>query len=149
MAIRRANDASGMVVADVTTTDGKAEKLGAQVCFNMLENSELPTGSWSYAGTLVPSTTQTPAQAANATARSYCASAQISHAVLGAAVQIIIQDGSTTIWQGQLQTAATDAGAYTLNFSPPLKTSVNSAMNVTFSGVTTGNVYVNMQGYTA
>lgn len=149
MAIRRANDGSGFVGSDVTTTDGKAEKLAAQVCSNLLENGELPTGSWSYAGTIVPSATQTQVQAGVAGVRSYCKSLQLSHATLGAAVQFAIQDGSTTVWQGQLQTAATDAGGFTLNFDPPLKTTAGTALNVVFSGVTTGNVYVNMQGYSA
>ena len=74
---------------------------------------------------------------------------QVSHATLGAAVTIIVQDGSTTLWQGQLQTAATDAGGFTLNFDPPLKGTANTATNVTFSAGTTGNVYFNLQGYTA
>ena len=57
MAIRRANDGSGMVVADVTTTDAAAEKLGAILSANLLENGELPTGSWAYAATgIAPST---------------------------------------------------------------------------------------------
>lgn len=151
MAIRRANDGSGMVVVDVTTTDGLSEKLGAMLCQNYGTGGEVSTGSWSYAATgIAPSTSQTAVKsAAGAGIRNYVQSMQISHAVLGAAVQIILQDGSTTLWQGQLQTAATDAGGLTLNFEPALKTSLNTPVNVTFSGATTGNVYFNLQGYVA
>jgi hypothetical protein len=148
MAIRRSRDGLGYTVADITTTDGLNEKLGTTLCSNILENGELPVSTWSYAGTLVPSTTPTQIVAAGTgITRNYCKSVQISHAVLGAAVTLIIQDGSTTIWQGQLQTPATDAGGYTLNFDPPIKASLTTALNVVFSGATTGNVYVNMQGY--
>lgn len=150
MAIRRANDGSGMVVVDVTTTDGLAEKLGAILCQNFLTGGEVPSGSWSYAATgIAPSTSQTAVKAAaGAGVRNYVQSMQISHATLGAAVQIIIQDGSTTLWQGQLQTAASDAGGLTLNFEPALKGTANTAVNITFSAGTTGNVYFNLQGYT-
>ena len=151
MAIRRANDGSGMVVADAVTTDGKAETLGAMVCYNYGSGGELATESWSYAATgITPSATQTAIKTgAGAGVRNYLQSAQISHAALGAAVQILIQDGSTTLWQGQLQTAATDAGGFTLNFEPPLRGTANTALNITFSGVTTGTVYANFQGYVA
>jgi len=150
MALRRANDGSGMTVVDVTTTDAAAEKLGAIACANLLENGEMPTGSWNYAATgVTPSASQTAVKAAVSGVKNYIKSAQISHSTLGAAVQIIIQDGSTTLWQGQLQTAATDAGGFTLNFDPPLKGTANTAVNVTFSAGTTGNVYFNLQGYTA
>lgn len=150
MAIRRANDNSGMVVVDVVTTDGKNEKLGAMLCQNYLTGGEVATGSWSYAATgVTPSASQTAVKGtAGAGVRNYIQSLQLSHDALGAAVRIIVQDGSTTLWQGALQTAATDAGGLTINFEPALKGTANTAMNVTFSGVTTGNVYFNLQGYT-
>lgn len=112
-----------------------------------------PVGSfWSYVAPtsgIAPSTAQTAAKAAaGAAVRNYIQSAQISHATLSAAVECVIQDGSTALWRGVLQTAATDSGAYTLNFEPPLRGSLNTAVNYTFSGSATGGVYVNLQGFT-
>ena len=149
MPIRRANDGSGMAVVDVTTTDGNSEKIGAILCQNFLSGGEVPSSAWSYAATgVAPSTGQTAVKAAaGAGVKNFIQSMQISHATLGAAVQIIVQDGSTTLWQGQLQTAASDAGGLTLNFEPALRGSANTAVNVTCSGATTGNVYFNLQGY--
>lgn len=150
MAIRRSNDGSGMVVMDITTTDGKAEKLGAIVSSNLDFNGTVPLSAWKYSpgtGGVVPSTGQTAISAAQSGARNFLESMQVSHATLGAAVELIIQDGSTAIWRGILQTAAADAGGFTLNFEPALAGSTNTALNYTFSAGTTGGVYLNAQGY--
>ena len=111
-----------------------------------------PANTWGYApgsGGVVPSTGLTAAKAAAAAGiRNYVMSAQISHAALGASVELIIQDGATPIWRGTLGTAATDAGGFTINFDPPLRGSAATALNYTFSAITTGGVYVNLQGFT-
>lgn len=149
MAIRRANDGSGMVVVDVTTTDGLNEKLGAILCQNFYQNGEVPNGSWNYNAALTPSTSFFLAKGNVAGQRNYVQSMQVSHTSLDTAVTIKILDLGTTIWQGSLTTAATDCGGTTLNFEPALKSSINQSINVTFSGAAVGTVYVNMQGYTA
>ena len=107
------------------------------------------TVPWSYVGTLTPATSSTALKAAVTGQKHHVMSLQVSHDALGAATAIQVKDGSTLLWQGLLQTAATDAGSYTLNFDPPLVCSLSAAANVSFSGATTGNVYVNAQGFTA
>ena len=143
MSIRRANDASGMVVMDITTTDGKGEKLGAIVSSNLDFNGTVPQVAWKYgpgSGGVVPSTSQTAIVSATSGSRNFLESMQVSHATLGAAVELIIQDGSTAVWRGILQTAATDAGGFTLNFEPAIASTTGNAINYTFSAATTGGV---------
>ena len=153
MAIRRANDASGMVVFDVTTTDGKAEKLGAIACVNYDETQAIPLSTWKYAaatGGIVNSTTAvTIAAAAGAGVSNYIKSLQIATDALGGATELAIRDGAsgTVIWRTKLQTAALVAD--TINFDPPIKGTANTLMEAVTLTAVTGGVYVNAQGYTA
>jgi hypothetical protein len=85
-------------------------------------------------------------KAALASNRNYLTSIQIqnTHATVG--TEVVIKDGSTVIWRGYAQANMQDM--LEINFSTPLKTSVNVALN--FAAITTGaNIYVNAQGYQA
>jgi len=153
VAIRRANDGSGMVVADVQTTDGKAEKLGAILSANLLENGELPTGSWKYAGIaggIVSSTAGVTIAPAAATGISnYIKSIQLGHDTLGAATELVIRDGAvgTVIWRMKLQTQALPAD--TINLDPPIKGTAATLLEIAALTSVTGGIFVNAQGYTA
>lgn len=141
-------NSAGVTLTDQAQTDLQADSAGnlkVAVAGTPANSSNI----WGYtAAGAAPATSQTLVKAAaGAGLRNYIKSAQISHATLGAAVEYIIQDGSTALWRGILQTAASDAGAYTLNFDPPLMGTANTAVNITFSAGTTGNVYTNIQGY--
>jgi len=153
MAIRRANDGSAMVVADVTTTDGKGEKLGAILSANLLENGELPISTWRYAaaaGGIVSSTTGVTIVAApSATAANYVRSIQIATDNLGAATEFVIRDGAggTVLWRCRLlgNTLATN----TINLDPALKGSAGNLIEVAAITAVAGGIYINAQGYTA
>lgn len=155
MAIRRSNDGSGFVVSDITTTDGKSEKLGAQVCSNVLENGELPTSTWRYAaasGGIANTTTAVTVIAAPtpATSSNYIKSLQIGHDTLGAATELVLRDGAagTVLWRMKLQTAALPAD--TINLDPPIKATAGNLIEVaTLTATVTGGVFVNAQGYAA
>jgi len=155
MAIRRSRDGLGYTVADITTTDGLAEKLGTTLCSNVLENGELPTASWKYAaaaGGITNTTTAVTIIAAPtpATASNYIKSIQIGHDTLGAATELVIRDGAsgTVIWRMKLQTQALPAD--TINFDPPVKATAGNLIEVaTLTASVTGSVFVNAQGYVA
>lgn len=106
---------------------------------------------WQYAaptGGVVPSTGQTLAVAAGgASVINYIDTLNCGHDALGAATELVIQDGSTAIARYKLNTATTENGI-AVNFQPPLKGTANTAVNYTFSGATTGGVYCNVTGHT-
>jgi hypothetical protein len=59
---------------------------------------------------------------------------------------VVVKDGATIIWRGHVSANMLDCD--TIQFSDPLRTTANAALNV--ACITTGAaVYVNAQGYTA
>ncbi len=109
---------------------------------------------WQYAaasGGIVSSTADVAIKAAaGASVRNYLCTLDISHDTLSAASEIVVKDGATVVWRGRLQTAAADisAGAGKLVFTPCLRGTANTAMNVAMITSVTGGVYVNATGYT-
>lgn len=109
---------------------------------------------WTYAaasGGIVSSTADVAIKAAGgANVRNYTCTLDISHDTLGAASEIVVKDGATVQWRGKLQTAATDisGGAGKITFTPCLRGTANTAVNVAMITSTTGGVYVNATGYT-
>lgn len=111
---------------------------------------------WYYAaatGGIVNTTTAvTVKAAAGASVRNYVCSIDISHDVLGAATELVINDGAagTVMWRGKLQTAAADSsiGAGKLVFSPCLRGTANTLVEVKTVTAVTGGVLVNLTGYT-
>lgn len=114
----------------------------------------LSANFWQYAaasGGIVSSTADVALKAAGgAGVRNFLASITINHDTLSAATECVVKDGSTVIWRGKLQTAATDVanGAGTIRFNPPLRGTANTAMNFALISSVTGGVFVNAQGYT-
>lgn len=108
---------------------------------------QIPEQEWSYAapaGGVVNTTDVILAAAAGAGLRRYVTSLTLSNAA-AVATEVVLKDGATVIWRGQLPANAPMAA---VAFQNPLKTSANAALN--FACVTTGAaVYVNAQGYTA
>lgn len=154
MAIRRSRDGLGYTVADIVTTDGLAEKLGTTLCSNVLENGELPTGTWKYASATGGITNTTAAVTiiaapTPATASNYIKSLQIGHDTLGAATELVLRDGAagTVIWRMKLQTQALPAD--TINLDPPIKITAGNLVEVATLTAVTGGVFVNAQGYVA
>lgn len=103
---------------------------------------------WQYAGVTggITTTSDTAIAAAptGAGARNYLASLQFKN-TSAVASEIVIKDGSTVIWRGQVSASMT--AMQTVNFLPPLRTSPNTAMNVAL--ITTGTAsIVSAQGYT-
>lgn len=109
---------------------------------------------WQYAavsGGIVSSTADVAVKAAaGASVRNFVCTLDITHATLSAASEIVVKDGATVLWRGLLQTTATDsgAGAGKLIFSPCLRGTANTAVNVAMITSVTGGVYVNVSGYT-
>ncbi|WP_225205096.1 hypothetical protein [Novosphingobium huizhouense] len=109
---------------------------------------------WQYAavtGGIVNSTADVAVKAAaGASVRNYVCAIDITHDVLGAATEIVVKDGTTVMWRGKLQTAATDTalGAGDIAFSPCLRGTANTAVNVAAVSAVTGGIYVNLRGYT-
>jgi hypothetical protein len=79
--------------------------------------------------------------------RNYVKTMQLSTNTLSAATDIVILDGVAVIWRGRLQTVA--AANATIIFDPPLRGSINTALNVQNVSGVTGGIYVNFQGYTS
>ena len=107
---------------------------------------------WSYAppaGGITNSTVDVSMKAAVAGKRNYLQSIQVSVGVaLAIASEFVIKDGSTVIYRGSL--AAATLVPASVRFDPPLKSSVNTALNLAaVSAFATGNLVVNAQGYTA
>lgn len=115
-------------------------------------HSKEPGAFWQYAagaGGIASSTADVVLKAATPGARNYISSLSICHDTLGAVTECMVKDGSTVIWRGKLQTAAIDIGngAGSVTFNPPLRGSVNTALNFALGTSTTGGVFVNAQGY--
>jgi hypothetical protein len=114
--------------------------------------SEGNVGSdWSYvppAGGITNSIADVPIKAAVAARRNYLVSLQLSvGVVLANASEIVVKDGSTIIHRQSLPVTAGVQPPIT--FNPPLRSSVNAALNIAAVTVfATGNVAINAQGYT-
>lgn len=114
----------------------------------------LSTQFWSYAGVtggIVSSTADVAVKtAAGAGVRNYVCGIGVSHDVLSAASEIVVKDGSTVLWRGRLQTPASDVsgGAGHISFSPCLRGTANTAVNVAMITSVTGGVIVDLTGYT-
>lgn len=110
---------------------------------------------WSHAaqaGGIVNTTTaETLAAAAGAGLRNYIESIDISATTLTTATEIVIRDGAsgTVLWRSRIGTAGIDARS--VLFSPPLRGSANTLMEVaTLTAAGAGSaVYVNARGFVA
>jgi hypothetical protein len=109
---------------------------------------QIPELEWSYAaaaGGIVNTTDVVLAAAAGAGLRRYLTSLQIK-GTNAVATEVVVKDGATIIWRGHVSANMLDCD--TIQFSDPLRTTANAALNV--ACITTGAaVYVNAQGYTA
>lgn len=111
---------------------------------------------WNYAaasGGIVNTTTAvTIKTAAGAGVRNYVCWLHIVHDTLSAATEIALRDGAagTVMWRGRLQTAASDSslGAGSITFSPCLKGTANTLVEVVTLSAVTGGVYVDAGGTT-
>jgi hypothetical protein len=108
---------------------------------------QIPELEWSYAaasGGITNTTDVALAAAAGAGLRRYVTSIGISNAS-AVATEVVLKDGATVIWRGYV---AASAPLTHIDFSNPLKTSANAALNV--ACITTSSaIYINAQGYTA
>lgn len=108
---------------------------------------QIPELEFSYAsaaGGVVNTTDVVLAAAAGAGLRRYICSMGLSNNS-ATATEVVLKDGATVIWRGHLPANAPNLH---IDFSTPLKTSANAALN--FACITTAAaVYVNAQGYTA
>jgi len=104
--------------------------------------------SWSYAaaaGGIVNTTGVTIKAASGAGNRNYVSSLQLANS--GAAgTDVQIRDGAagTVLWRGYVPAGA---NGECHNFTPPLKGTANTLLEVGLSSGTTVAVYVNVQGY--
>jgi hypothetical protein len=109
--------------------------------------------TWNYAAAtsgIAATTTAVTIKAAEAGARNYIDSIQVSHDTLGNATSLAIRDGAggTVLWRGRLQTTAMPVNN-TIHFATPLKGSINTLLEVVTLTSATGGVYVNAQGHVA
>jgi len=108
---------------------------------------QIPELEWSYAaasGGITNTTDVVVAAAAGAGLRRYVTSIGISNAS-AVATEVVLKDGATVIWRGYV---AANAPLTHIDFSNPLKTSANAALNA--ACITTASaIYLNAQGYTA
>lgn len=101
------------------------------------------TTSWQYSGVVAVTTAVTVKAAAAAGVRNYTTGLQFQNTSATAST-IVVQDGATTIWQGNA--TASMASPASIRFNVPLKGTAATALTVTCA--TTGaNVLVNAQGY--
>ncbi len=117
----------------------------------VINASNVPASSlWAYAaltGGIVNSAADVTIKGPVAGLRNYLSSLEIDHDVLGAATEFVVKDGSSTvIFRGKLQTAAIERPG-SLKFDPPLRGSVNTALNFQIVTAVTGGVFVNAQGF--
>lgn len=143
MAGFNARSADPTAVASADATYALATLLGKQVVYPYA----IPAASWSYASpAAVTDTADDVAKAAGgAGVRNYITGIQVinSHASTGTAV--VIKDGSTVLWQGY---AAAAGGGVSAHFSPPLRGTANTAVNVA-NITTSSSTFFNLQGFTA
>jgi hypothetical protein len=129
--------ATGDTADLITTTQGVVITRPYQI-------PELEFSYASAAGGVVNTTDVVLAAAAGAGLRRYVCSIGLSNNS-ATATEVVLKDGSTVIWRGHLPANAPNLH---IDFSTPLKTSANAALN--FACITTAAaVYVNAQGYTA
>lgn len=113
---------------------------------------KVPQSEWFAAapasGIVNTTTAVTIAAAAGAGLRNYVSGLQISTDTLGVTTELAIRDGAggTVIWRMKLGT--TMLPALDIAFPTPLKSSVNTLLEVvTLTASVTGGVYVNAQGF--
>jgi hypothetical protein len=106
---------------------------------------------WAYAaaasGIASTTTAVTIKTAAGAGKRSYLTDMNISHATLGAATELAIRDGAggTVLFRMTLATTANEN--INIQFRTPLRSSVNTLLEVVTLSSVTGGVFVNAAGY--
>jgi hypothetical protein len=139
----RALTAAYTTVATGDTADFITTLQGVQI----VRQWQIPELEWSYAaaaGGVVNTTDVVLAAAAGTGLRRYITSMTLSNNS-ATATEVVLKDGATIIWRGQLPG---NAPMSEVVFSNPLKSSANAALN--FACITTAAaVYVNAQGYTA
>ena len=129
--------ATGDTADLITTTQGVVITRPYQI-------PELEFSYASAAGGVTNTTDVVLAAAAGAGLRRYICSMGLSNNS-ATATEVVLKDGATVIWRGHLPANAPNLH---IDFSTPLKTSANAALN--FACITTAAaVYVNAQGYTA
>lgn len=144
---RARNVAPTPVSADGDTCDIVTTMQGAVV----QRPYAIPETDWSYSaasGGIVNTTDVVLASSAGSTLRRYLTGISIQNASATIATEVVVKDGSTVIWRGYVGTSALLNSAVGITFPTPLKTTINTALNV--ACITTGaQVYVNAQGYSA
>lgn len=109
-----------------------------------------PEATWSYAAASggITNTTDVEAKAAaGASLRNYVTGLQLRGAS-ATGTEFVIKDGaSTVLWRGHVPASAT-TGPGSFEFNPPLRGSLNTAINI--ACITTGTqTYANLQGFVA
>lgn len=107
--------------------------------------SNATSSSWQYAGAAggITDTNDVAIAAASPGQRQYLTS--IQYANTGVASEIVVKDGSAVIWRGYAP--ATTGAEVVVPFSVPLRSSINTALNVAM--ITTASATrVSAQGYT-
>lgn len=118
------------------------------------ETETNPRTPWSYAppaGGYTNSTADVAVKAAVAGKRNYITGITISAGVaLATASELVIKDGSTVLFRLSLPAAVVQPTTIDIPPDTPLAGSVNTAINIAaVTQFATGNLSVNLQGYTA
>ena len=138
---------------DQTLVAGDAANLPVTTS-NQVINKPFATAEidWVYAppgNGISNTTTAVTFKAASGTAgiRTYVTGLQVTWNTLGATTELAIRDGAggTVLWRTMLGTAA---GTVIVPLLTPLKSTANTLMEIVTLTAVTGNVYVNVQGYT-
>ena len=144
--VRQAGRALTAAYTSVATGD-TADLITTVQGVQIIRPYQIPELEWSYAaasGGITNTTDVALAAAAGAGLRRYVTSIGISNAS-AVATEVVLKDGSTVIWRGYV---AANAPLTHIDFSNPLKTTANAALNV--ACITTASaIYINAQGYTA
>lgn len=113
----------------------------------------LAANLWSYAAAasgIVNTTVAVTIKAAQADGRrNFICTLNVGHDTLGAATEFVVRDGAagTVLYRMKLQTAANE-GLLEINFSPCLRGSVNTLIEVvTLTASVSGGVFVNSSGF--
>jgi len=140
--VARSTEPTAVASADATKALGTL--LGKQVMLPFA----IPASTLQYAAATsgITNTSDVAAVAAAGSGiRNYITGVQVINGHATVSTEVVIKDGSTVIWRGFAQAAG---GGCAAKFSPPLRGTANTAINV--ANITTGSAtYFNLQGFVA
>jgi|SRR6478736_3007083 len=137
--------------APVTPIDKAGNVIGTSAA-PVVTQSQSAATPWNYAppaaGITNTTTAVTIKTAAGANVRNFLQSIQVTWTAQGAANELVIRDGAGGPVLYRIGIPSGSPSTHTPFFGVPLRGSVNTLLEVALTVATTGNVFINAQGYT-